>query len=47
VSIRITGVRAFETAPQPGCNLIVVKNDTKQPALRLVRATSPSATRPS
>ena len=31
--IRITGVRAIETAPQPGCNLIVVRIDTNQPGL--------------
>ncbi len=31
--IRITGVRAIETAPQRGCNLIVVRIDTSQPGL--------------
>ena len=31
--IRITGVRAIETAPQPGCNLIVACIDTNQAGL--------------
>ena len=31
--IRITDVRAIETAPQPGSNLIVVRIDTNQPGL--------------
>lgn len=31
--IRITNVRAIETAPQPGCNLIVVRVDINQPGL--------------
>ena len=31
--IRITNVRAIETAPQPGSNLIVVRVDTNQPGL--------------
>lgn len=31
--IKITGVRAIETAPQPGSNLIVVRIDTNQPGL--------------
>ena len=31
--IKITSVRAIETAPQRGCNLIVVRIDTNQPGL--------------
>lgn len=31
--IKITGVRAIETAPQKGCNLVVVRVDTNQPGL--------------
>lgn len=31
--IKITGVRAIETAPQPGNNLVIVRVDTNQPGL--------------
>ena len=31
--VKITGVRAIQTAPQPGSNLIVVRIDTNQPGL--------------
>ena len=31
--IKITGVRAIETAPQKGSNLIIVRIDTNQPGL--------------
>lgn len=31
--IKITGVRAIETAPQPGNNLVIVRIDTNQPGL--------------
>ncbi len=33
MSLQITAVKAIETAPQKGCNLIVVKIETNQPGL--------------
>lgn len=33
MSVKITAVKAIETAPQRGCNLIVVKIETNQPGL--------------
>ena len=33
MSVKITAVKAIETAPQKGCNLIAVKIETNQPGL--------------